>query len=80
MGGVAGRDGDQNGPPIMLKFMYSNKKNVLLSNLALMSTAIRSKVISNLSLKIWNFKADFRIGNQLKIMMVTQKTSPRVAN
>ena len=33
-------DGDRNGPPIMPKFMYSNKKNVLLSNLALMSTAI----------------------------------------
>ena len=37
----------------------------------------RSKVMSNLSLKMWNFKADFRGGNQLKIMMVTKDLSSR---
>ena len=42
-----------------------------------MSTAIRSKVMSNLSLKMWNFKAHFRGGNRLKKMMVTKDLSSR---
>ena len=42
-----------------------------------LSTAIRSKVMSNLSLKMWNFKAHFRGGNRLKKMMVTKDLSSR---
>ena len=40
-----------------------------------LSTAIRSKVMSNLVLKFWNFKADFRGGKWPKIMMVTNDLS-----
>ena len=42
-----------------------------------LSTTITSKVMSNLSLKIWNFKANFRSGNQLKITMVKKDLSSR---
>ena len=42
-----------------------------------LSTAIRSKVMSNLLLKFWNFKADFRGGKWPKIMMVTNDLSSR---
>ena len=34
-------------------------------------------VMGNLSLKIWNFKANFRGGNQLKITMVKKTLSSR---
>ena len=34
-------------------------------------------VMGNLSLKIWNFKANFRSGNQLKITMVKKDLSSR---
>ena len=40
-------------------------------------TTNTSKVMSNLSLKIWNFKANFRSGNQLKITMVKKDLSSR---
>ena len=42
-----------------------------------LSTTIRSKVMSNLSLKMWNLKAHFRGGNRLKKMMVTKDLSSR---
>ena len=42
-----------------------------------LSTAIRSKVMSNLILKFWNFEADFRGGKWPKIMMVTNDLSSR---
>ena len=42
-----------------------------------LSTTITSKVMSNLSLKIWNFKANFRSGNQLKITVVKKDLSSK---
>ena len=69
---------------IFLVLWFSSKSGIITSKMCWfqiwpqkLSTAIRSKVMSNLSLKIWNFKADFRGGNQLKIMMVTKDLSSR---
>ena len=64
--------------PLILKIRYSYKLNVLILNVASkLSTAIRPKVMSKSSLKTWNFKVDFRGGNQLKKMMVTKDLSSR---
>ena len=69
---------------IFLVLWFSSKSSIITTKMCWfqiwpqkLSTANSSKVMSNLRLKIWSFKANFRGGNQQKIMMVTKDLSSR---